>query len=157
PGMPHLPFLVFAAALGGTGWQLQRQAARAAQAPPPPPPPPADTGEIDIGVVELVEPLEGQVGYRLVGLVTSERDGGLLRRLRAVRRQVSREFGFLVPVVHVRDNPDLRSTGYRILVYGVERAAGEVHPDRLLAMPSGNTIGEIQGIPARDPVFGRPA
>jgi flagellar biosynthesis protein FlhA len=81
----------------------------------------------------------------------------LLRRLRAVRRQVSREFGFLVPVVHVRDNPDLKSTGYRLLVYGVERAAGEVHPDRLLAMASGKVLAEVQGVLTRDPVFGRPA
>jgi flagellar biosynthesis protein FlhA len=81
----------------------------------------------------------------------------LLRRLRAVRRQVSREFGFLVPVVHVRDNPDLQSSGYRILVYGVERAAGEVHPDKLLAMPAGDQPQDIPGIATRDPVFGRPA
>ncbi|MGH7112186.1 MAG: FHIPEP family type III secretion protein, partial [Stellaceae bacterium] len=66
-------------------------------------------------------------------------------------------FGFLVPVVHVRDNPDLRSTAYRILVYGVERAAGEVYPDRLLALPAAKTTEEIPGIAARDPVFGRPA
>ncbi|MGH7095851.1 MAG: FHIPEP family type III secretion protein, partial [Stellaceae bacterium] len=157
PGMPHLPFLSFSALLGTSGWWLGREQARAAQAPPPPPEVPADSGEIDIGVVELVEPLEVQVGYRLVGLVSKERDAGLLRRLRAVRRQVSREFGFLVPVVHVRDNPDLRSTAYRILVYGVERATGEVHPDRLLAMASGKVLGEVQGILARDPVFGRPA
>jgi len=57
----------------------------------------------------------------------------------------------------VRDNPDLRSNGYRILVHGVERAAGEVHPDRLLAMSTGQTLSEIQGLLARDPVFGRPA
>jgi flagellar biosynthesis protein FlhA len=157
PGMPHFPFLIFAAVLGTSGWWLGREQARAAQAPPPPPEVPADSGEIDIGVVELVEPLEVQVGYRLVGLVSKERDAGLLRRLRAVRRKVSREFGFLVPVVHVRDNPDLRSTAYRILVYGVERATGEVHPDRLLAMASGKVLGEVQGILARDPVFGRPA
>jgi flagellar biosynthesis protein FlhA len=156
PGMPHIPFLFFAGALGATARWLGREQARAAQAPPAPPPAPEPT-EIDIGVVELVEPLEIQVGYRLIGLVSKDREDGLLRRLRAVRRQVSREFGFLVPVVHVRDNPDLRSTGYRILVYGVERAAGDVHPDRLLAMSSGNTLGEIQGLLTRDPVFGRPA
>lgn len=157
PGMPHLPFLIFAPLLGASGWWLGREQEREAERKAAPPPPPAEAAEIDIGVVELVQPLEVQVGYRLVGLVSKERDGGLLRRLRAVRRQVSREFGFLVPVVHVRDNPDLQSTGYRILVHGVERAAGEVHPDKLLAMPSGGATQEIQGIPTRDPVFGRPA
>jgi flagellar biosynthesis protein FlhA len=156
PGMPHVPFLFFAVLLGITARSIQREQARAAVAPPVQSAP-AEPTEIDIGVVELVEPLEIQVGYRLVGLVSKDREGGLLRRLRAVRRQISREFGFLVPVVHVRDNPDLRSTGYRILVYGVECAAGEVHPDRLLAMASGKTLVEVQGILGRDPVFGRPA
>ncbi len=156
PGMPHLPFLFFGGLLAGAARWINREQARAAQAPPPPPPP-AEPTEIDIGVVELVEPLEIQVGYRLVSLVSKDREGGLLRRLRAVRRQVSREFGFLVPVVHVRDNPDLKSTGYRLLVYGVERAAGEVHPDRLLAMSSGKVLAEVQGVLTRDPVFGRPA
>src|SRR5262249_55333735 len=140
--------------LGAGGWWLDRERARAASAAQvAPPPPPTDSGEIDVGVVELVEPLEIQVGYRLVGLVSKDEDSGLLRRLRAVRRQVSREVGFLVPVVHVRDNPDLRSNGYRILVHGVERAAGEVHPDRLLAMATGQTLTEVQGLLARDPVF----
>jgi flagellar biosynthesis protein FlhA len=157
PGMPHLPFLLFAPVLGITGWGLGREQARQARLQAAPPAPPAETGEIDIGIVELVQPLEIQVGYRLVGLVSQDRDGGLLRRLRAVRRQVSREFGFLVPVVHVRDNPDLQSSGYRILVYGVEKAAGEVYPDKLLAMPSSNSTAEIPGTATRDPVFGRPA
>jgi flagellar biosynthesis protein FlhA len=157
PGMPHVPFLLFAPLLGVTGWGLGREQQRQARLQAAPPAPPAEAAEIDIAVVELVQPLEVQVGYRLVGLVSQERDGGLLRRLRAVRRQVSREFGFLVPVVHVRDNPDLQSTGYRILVYGVEKAAGEVYPDRLLAMPSGDKTADIPGTATRDPVFGRPA
>ncbi len=157
PGMPHLPFLMFAPLLGAGGWWLGRERAREARRQAAPASPPTETGDIDIGVVELVQPLEVQVGYRLVGLVSQEHDGGLLRRLRAVRRQVSREFGFLVPVVHVRDNPDLQSSGYRILVHGVEKAAGEVHADKLLAMPASNKTEEIPGISARDPVFGRPA
>jgi len=157
PGMPHLPFLIFAPLLGASGRWLGNEQAREARRKAAPPAQPAEAAEIDIGVVELVQPLEVQLGYRLVGLVNKERDGGLLRRLRAVRRQVSREFGFLVPVVHVRDNPDLQSNGYRLLVHGVERAAGEVHPDKLLAMPTGANSEEIQGISTRDPVFGRPA
>ncbi len=157
PGMPHLPFLVFAGLLGTAGWWLRREQARTDAALAAPPPAPTEAEEIDIGVVELVEPLEVQLGYRLVGLVSRDRDSGLLRRLRAVRRQVSRDFGFLVPVVHVRDNADLRSTGYRILIHGVERAAGEVFPDRLLALSSGRTVREIAGQTTRDPVFGGPA
>jgi flagellar biosynthesis protein FlhA len=157
PGMPHVPFLMFAPLLGGAGWWFGREQARAARRQAAPPPPPAESAEIDVGIVEIVQPLEIQVGYRLVSLVGQERDGGLLRRLRAVRRQVSREFGFLVPVVHVRDNPDLSSSGYRILVHGVEKAAGEAHADKLLAMATATPAAEILGVATQDPVFGRPA
>ncbi len=157
PGMPHFSFLAFGAVLGGTGWWLYRQAQQAEKKRAAPPAKPVENEEIDVGVVELVEPLEIEIGYRLVGLVNKDKNGGLLRRLRAVRKQVSREFGFLVPVVHVRDNPDLNASSYRIMVYGVERATGEIHPDRLMAIPSDRVIGEVQGIKARDPVFGRPA
>jgi flagellar biosynthesis protein FlhA len=157
PGMPHLPFVAFAGLLGGTGWWLHRRATEAEARAAVPPPKPAEPEELDVGIVELVEPLEVEIGYRLVGLVDKEKNGGLLRRLRAVRKQVSREFGFLVPVVHVRDNPDLKASAYRILVYGVERAAGEVHADKLLAIPPDKALGEVPGIKTRDPVFGRPA
>jgi flagellar biosynthesis protein FlhA len=157
PGMPHLPFLFFALLLGSVAWWLNRQQELAAQKKPVPVAKAAESEELDVGVVELVEPLEVEVGYRLVGLVDKEHDGGLLRRLRAVRKQTSREFGFLVPVVHVRDNPDLKASSYRIMVYGVERAAGEAHPDRMLAIPSDKVLSEVQGIKTRDPVFGRPA
>ena len=151
-------FCCFALLLGGAGWWIQRatRAGTAAQGRAggrSPPSPKRSTSASS----SWSSRLEVEVGYRLVGLVSKDASGGLLRRLRAVRKQVSREFGFLVPVVHVRDNPDLRSTGYRIMVYGVERAAGEVHPDKLLAIPADKTLGEIHGIPTRDPVFGRPA
>lgn len=158
PGMPHLPFLGFGAMLGLVGWRLYRQAEEVEKARSAPPPAKAtENEELDVGVVELVEPLEIEIGYRLVSLVDKEKNGTLLRRLRAVRKQVSREFGFLVPVVHVRDNPDLNASSYRIMVYGVERATGEVYPDRLMAIPSERLLGDIQGIKARDPVFGRAA
>ncbi len=156
PGMPHTPFLSFAALLGGTGWLIlrQRSAAPAAAKAPAPPPEPED---IDVNVVEVVEPLAIEVGYRLVGLVSKERGGGLLPRLKGVRKLLSREYGFLIPTVHVRDNPDLRPTGYRILVHGVERAAAEVNPDRLLAIGAQAATAEVPGTPTRDPAFGRPA
>ena len=155
PGMPHLPFLGFAALLGGTGWLILRQRTKAAVTPKTAPPP--ETEEIDVNVVEVIEPLAIEVGYRLVGLVNKERGGGLLPRLKGVRKMLSRECGFLVPAVHVRDNPDLRPVGYRILVHGVERASAEVQPDRLLAIGGDSTTAKVPGTPTRDPAFGRPA
>ena len=67
---------VCADAWGRVGWWLGREQTREAKRQAAPPPKRAENAEIDIGVVELVEPLEVQVGYRLVGLVSQERDGG---------------------------------------------------------------------------------
>ena len=155
PGMPHLPFLTFAMLLGGAGWMILRQRAAAVVDPKPAAPP--EPEEIDVSVVEVVEPLAIEVGYRLVSLVSKERAGNLLPRLKGVRKLLSREYGFLIPAVHVRDNPDLRPIGYRILVHGVERAAAEVYPDRLLAIGADKATAQVPGSPARDPAFGRPA
>jgi len=156
PGMPHLPFLTFAALLGLAAWKIMA-ARRVAATAALPAPAPAEPEELDVNVVEVVEPLAVEVGYRLVGLVSKERDGGLIGRLKGVRKLLSREFGFLIPVVHLRDNPDLRPNGYRILVHGVERAAAEALPDKMLAIGSDKVTEQVPGTPTRDPAFGRPA
>jgi flagellar biosynthesis protein FlhA len=157
PGMPHLPFLTFSALLGLAAWKIMAARRAAAMAPPPVAAAPAEPEELDVNVVEVIEPLAVEVGYRLVGLVSKERDGGLIGRLKGVRKLLSREFGFLIPVVHLRDNPDLRPNGYRILVHGVERAAAEAMPDKMLAIGSDKVTEQVPGTPTRDPAFGRPA
>lgn len=93
-----------------------------------------------------------EVGYALVPLVDETRNGDVVRRVKALRRQFAEELGIILPLVHIRDNLSLKPTEYSILIKGVEVVRGEVYPDRYLVV--GYETPKIEGIKARDPVFG---
>jgi flagellar biosynthesis protein FlhA len=160
PGMPNLPFLVLAAVFGYAAWRLNKRekAAAAAEAEAPASnglaPTPSPQAELSWDEVRPVEPLGLEVGYKLIALVDKNQGGELLARLKGVRRKLTQDMGFLIPAVHVRDNLELAPGQYRVLVHGVPVAAGELHPDRELALDPGRVFGPIEGIPGKDPAFG---
>jgi flagellar biosynthesis protein FlhA len=104
-----------------------------------------------------VDPLQLEIGYGLLSLVDAGGGGGLLDRIRLLRRQFALDLGFVVPPVRVRDNAALAGTQYAVRVRGNEVARGEVYPDRLLAMNPGLAEGDLEGIPVQEPTFGLPA
>ena len=64
--------------------------------------------------------MELEVGYELIPLVDADSNGELLDRIKSVRRQFALEMGFIVPPLHIRDNLQLKSNEYGILIKGVE-------------------------------------
>lgn len=158
PGMPHVAFLLMAAALAGLGfWLMQRQAAAAAQPPAEPAPPPEEPAEVGWQDVTPVDRLGLEVGYRLVPLVDRTQDGELLRRVRGIRKKIAQDLGFLVPPVHIRDNLQLKPGGYRITLKGVVAGEGEVQVGKYLAINPGRVLGTVQGQATQDPAYGLPA
>jgi len=157
PGMPHVAFLLMAAALAGLGYLVDRRGREAPPAAPAPPPPPAEAAEIGWDDVGTVDVLGLEVGYRLIPLVDKAQDGDLLRRIRGIRKKIAQDMGFLVPAVHIRDSLELKPNGYRITLKGVEAGAGEVMVAQFLAINPGRALGTLQGTPTRDPAFGLPA
>jgi flagellar biosynthesis protein FlhA len=158
PGMPHLAFLLIAAVLAGLAYFIEQRArAPAVEAAAPPPPKPAEPQEVSWADVVPIDALGLEVGYRLIPLVDQAQDGELLRRIRALRKKVAADMGFLVPAVHIRDNLELRPNGYRITLKGVEVGAGEVSPGMFLAINPGRVLGPLAGTQTRDPAFGLPA
>ncbi len=158
PGLPHFPFFALSAAAGLISYRLyqdkqakeriqQRKIEEEKQAPIP-------------EKVESILPLdvmELEVGYELIPLVDAERKGELLERIKSVRRQFALELGFIVPPLHIRDNLQLKSSDYAILIKGVEVARGSVMIGRLLAMSPGKTEREIPGVKTKEPTFGLPS
>ena len=96
-----------------------------------------------------------EIGYRLIPLVDKTRNESLLRRIRRVRRRLSKKAGIIVPSVRIRDNLDLSPHDYHICLNGVREAAGEVFPDRLLAVYFGCGAGCLDGPHSKDPVYQR--
>src|SRR5690606_41184664 len=157
--MPNMMFLLLAAVALTAGWELKRRAAAPEETPEPVEAVPVEDGERELGWddVKQVDPIGLDVGYRLVPLVDKHRNGPLLGRIKAVRRKLSEQLGFLVHPVHIRDNLELRPNAYRISVLGVPAGEGEVQVDRELAINPGGVSAALSGIETTDPAFGLPA
>ncbi|HLE86958.1 MAG TPA: FHIPEP family type III secretion protein, partial [Candidatus Brocadiaceae bacterium] len=98
-----------------------------------------------------------EVGYRLVPLVDPQKNGGILERINALRRQMARDMGIMVPPIRVRDNLQLGANQYVIKIRGQEIAKGELFHDCYLAIDSGTTTKPIEGMKTSDPAYGLPA
>jgi flagellar biosynthesis protein FlhA len=156
PGLPFAPFAALAAGTGGLAFRLRKDGA-AEPSEPEPEAPTGPTPEEELRGALSLDEVELEIGYGLIPLVDAARGGELLARIRATRKQLATELGFVVPLVHIRDNLQLEPGGYAILVRGNRVAAGQLPPGRVLALePAGETT-EIPGIQTRDPAFGLPA
>ncbi|WEM96570.1 flagellar biosynthesis protein FlhA [Telluria mixta] len=158
PGMPSLFFMVFAAAIGYVGWKLARE-----QVAPPDESNVAAieaalrddrTPELDWQQLPVVQPISITVGYKLVHLVDKGQGEVLTKRIKGVRQSLSEQMGLLLPAIGVRDDLTLRPNQYAIAINGTVVAEGEVVAECLMAIPSPNVYGEIDGIPGIEPAFG---
>ena len=157
PGMPNVPFLILAGGCGALAYRIARSKTESRDAAPEPEPDEPAAGIPDeIGWDDLpsVDTVGLEVGYRLIPLVDQSQGGQLLSRIRGVRKKLSRELGFLVPPVHIRDNLDLLPAGYRLQVRGVVVAEAELYPDREMAINPGHVEATLPGIDGEDPAFG---
>ena len=157
PGMPHVVFLLIAAALGAAAHWMHRRNQRAKSAPPVPEPLPDANAEASWDDLRPVDTLGLEVGYRLIALVDRERQGDLLSRIKGVRRKFAQEVGFLPPPVHIRDNLELKPSAYRLTLRGAIVGEGEAFPGMLLAINPGGATQPLIGTATTDPAFGLPA
>jgi len=150
PGLPHFPFLTIALTAGGTAYLMKRQTDKGLEEEQ------AEAVKEEAPVESFLEtdPLALEIGYGLIPFVEGE--GELLNKIKAMRRQIAADQGFIVPPIHIRDNLQLRPHEYVFLLKGLELAKGEILPDHWLAVGEGG--GERpNGIPTKDPAFGLPA
>jgi flagellar biosynthesis protein FlhA len=154
PGMPHFVILPLAAAAGFGAWKLHQNAKRpkfVEAAAPVEQPDPSKIGWDEVTEAMMVNL---DVGYGLVPLVDERRGAPLMSRLTGVRRQLSKELGFVVPQVRVRDDINLAPYTYRVMLGGVCVGEDQVSPDEMLALDTGQGFGELIGKKAKDPTFG---
>lgn len=157
PGLPFLPFASLAALSGGLArWNATRPGPAVAPEEEAPPSA-APTPEEEMRDALALDELELEIGYGLIPLVSPDQGGELLSRIRATRRQLAQELGFLVPLIHIRDNLQLEPGQYSILLRGNPIASSRIPPGRLLALAPGEDAPEVPGIATRDPAFGMPA
>jgi flagellar biosynthesis protein FlhA len=104
-----------------------------------------------------VDPLELEIGFRLIGMADPTRSGDLLGRLKTVRQRVAREMGLIVPQVRIHDEIGLPPNDYRVKIRGTQVGQGIAYAGRLLAVPPAGLVTRPDGRDGVDPVTGQPA
>ncbi len=173
--LPKLPLLTLAGALGAGAYVLSTRpegpgesaedeaesAANAVDAPAAPPSPAAgashEAPSERIDDLLQVDPLELEIGYRLIGLAEPTRGGDLLERIRGVRQRVARELGLIIPQVRIRDEMALGPNEYRFKIRGAAVGQGAAYSGKLLAIPPAGLVQRPEGRDGIDPVSGQPA
>lgn len=159
PGLPKVPFFALAAISGVLTYvvSIYKEAEIKADEDLKERAPQARQPESVMPLL-AVDPLELEIGYGLLSFADeTQEDGGLLRRVTMVRRQIALELGLVLPHVRIRDNIQLPPTTYAIKIRGVEVAQGEIMVGHYLAMDPGIVAKPVPGIETREPAFGLPA
>ena len=160
PGMPNTLFLIagFGAALASflsrrsetieEEQELEKLSA-----------PEENESEEKINLSEIADnsPISVQLGYGLIGMVDEESGGPLVNRITGIRKQVSKDLGFIIPAVRVKDDLTLPANQYRIRVGQTIVGEDTIYPDRKLAIPGDSSKVKIAGIEVIDPSFGMEA
>ena len=164
PGMPNLIFLTSAALAGGAAVLAQRRSRAATDPqsatetprkdPGARPAPEADPQPIAPEDVTDIAPVSLQIGYGLIPLASAESGGALVSRVTAMRRELSRALGIVVPGIRIRDDLTLPPNTYRLRIGQTIVAEDSAHADRVLAIPGHNTRRKLAGIEVKDPSFG---
>jgi len=158
PGLPHVPFIVLSILIASSVYLASRRsqalkekeiATKKKEK--------VEMGPEPVEHLLLVDPLELEVGYGLIPLVDREQGGEFLDRVRSIRRQFAIDMGLVIPPIHIRDNLQLDSAEYQVLLKGVRIAGAELMVNHYLAMDPGDATRKIAGIETREPSFNLPA
>ena len=160
PGIPAIPFLLLAGLSGGAAYVVSRRQKVAAeqivtavaqqQAAAP-------VLEEPISSALSIDAVRIELGYGLLGLINAEQGHRLTDQIKALRRQLAGEMGFVLPAVRIQDNLQINANSYVVRVKEIEAGRGDLRPNMLLVMdPRGDKIN-LAGEETVEPTFGLPA
>jgi flagellar biosynthesis protein FlhA len=161
--LPGMPTLVFAGLSGATGalayYAFKRKDARAATEQAQEAKSKAETGpkEEPISSALALDLLRIELGYGLLPLINDVQGHRITDQIKALRRQLAQEMGFVMPAVRILDNMQLGANEYRIRIKEFDSGKGELFPGSFLIMdPKGLPI-DLPGTHTTEPAFGLPA
>ena len=157
PGMPNFVFLLIATIFGSVAYFKLKGSDTKLTESIAPEIPSVEKVDASWDDVTPIDTLGLEVGYRLIPLVDKAQQGDLLKRINGIRRKFAQEIGFLPPVVHIRDNLELRPNAYRITLKGSVIGQGESYSGMYLAINPGRVTMQLPGTVTSDPAFGLPA
>jgi len=158
PGLPKFSFLLMTLGVWSLAWRMRNQEkTQALQAQKDQKPAPSSASTEALEQLLTLDDLALEVGYALVPFVDAKQGGQLLQRVRALRRHLAQQLGFIIPSVHITDNLRLKPREYVIYTRGVEIARWEMPEGHLLAISSDPQPPKLPGVETHEPAFGVPA
>jgi flagellar biosynthesis protein FlhA len=155
PGMPIIPFALISMGAGTLAWRRSQAAAQPVVVEMAPDLP-ADEEE-PIAQTLAIDEIKIELGYGLLGLINDLEGRRLTDQIKALRKTLAADFGFVMPSVRILDNMRLPSQGYCIRIKEMDAGSGEVRLGQLMAMdPRGGQV-ELPGEHVKEPAFGLPA
>ncbi|HTW46800.1 MAG TPA: flagellar biosynthesis protein FlhA [Acidobacteriaceae bacterium] len=154
PGLPKLAFLLPAVVLGYAG---SRVAGRETPAPETETAKKTAEKRENLALPPRLDELSLEIGFQLIPLVDEKQGGPMLERVRALRRHLAGELGFLIPPVHISDNLRLRAREYVFSLRGAEIGRWQTEGNSLLAVSTEAQPRPLPGRETREPAFGAPA
>ncbi|MEN3286917.1 MAG: flagellar biosynthesis protein FlhA, partial [Bradyrhizobium sp.] len=160
PGIPFIPFMLLAGGAGALAYVMHKRAATeaAASGTDAPQASAAAPAEEPISASLKIDDLKIELGYALLPLVNAK-DGTdrLTEQIKALRRSLAVEMGFVMPAVRILDNVQLDANSYVIKVKEVDAGGGKVWVSQYMVMdPAGGQV-DLPGIHTTEPTFGLPA
>jgi flagellar biosynthesis protein FlhA len=155
PGMPFVPFMTLALAIGFTAYRLTRRKKAQAEADAKK----AQTSvrqknEDDPASMLAMDDLRVELGYGLLPLIADGAGPKLTDQIKALRRAIAQDIGFVTPPVRILDNMQLGPNDYVIRLKEQEAGRGSVRPGQFLVMdPNGRRL-DFAGEPTKEPAFG---
>ena len=159
PGMPIIPFAAVAVGAGMLAYKRIQDAKAPAQIDPAAleAAAPTEAEEEPISASLAIDDVKIELGYGLLTLINDLDGRKLTDQIRALRKTLASEYGFVMPPVRILDNMRLANQGYAIRIKEMEAGAGEVRLGMLMCMdPRGGQV-ELPGEHVREPAFGLPA
>jgi flagellar biosynthesis protein FlhA len=164
PGMPLLPFLALGAGAGAIAWfsvmnreRAAEQADEAASIAETEAADEAAGAEAPIEDTLHIDELKIELGYQLLPLINDLEGRRLTDQIKALRRNLAQETGFVLPSVRIVDNMQMAGETYAIKVKEMDAGDGLLKPSHILAMdPAGGQV-ELPGEHVKEPAFGLPA
>ncbi len=160
PGTPALPFMLLGSLTGITAYYLDKQQKIAQQRAAEVLEQEQKQGAIAKAADEpianalRIDLIRLEIGYGLLPLINEETNRKLTDQIKALRRVLASELGFVMPSIRIQDNMQLEANEYNIYIKEVRAGKGELRPTQLLVMdPRGEPI-TLPGENTTEPTFG---
>jgi flagellar biosynthesis protein FlhA len=154
PGMPLIPFWVLAGASGLLAWNLWKTNEKAKAVATEAEAQPAALQEEAPSASLAMDDVRIEMGFSLLPLINDVQGRRLTDQIKALRKTLAQDLGFVMPSVRILDNVQLPADAYAIRVREMDAGEGKLKIGQLLAMdPTGAGVA-LPGEPVKEPAFG---